>query len=128
MLPSPAPKLSRPTPIGDLGMVNQRMQAPDLGYDGGGINPGGGPVNPNSPYPTPTAPAPITPPAGPMPTVPPGGVPSTPVQAPPQDFSPTAQNPLAPLNNYQAQQATGSYQAPVFQGGSSYQAGSYQAP
>ena len=85
---------------------------PDGGYDGGGINPGGGftPI-PSTPVP---APGGITPPNGPMPTVPPGGIPSTPVPAP--SMGPTEANPLAPLNNYQAQQQTGSYQAPQFQG------------
>ena len=48
--------------------------------------------------------------------------------APPPSLGPTAENPLAPLNNYQAQQRTSSYQAPAAQGASSYQAGSYNAP
>lgn len=94
------------------------------GYDGSGINPR---PRPNVPQ-TPVATTPVTPPSGPMPTVPPGGIPSTPVPPPPQDFSPTAQNPLAPLNNYKAQQQTGSYQAPAFQGQANYQPQSYQAP
>lgn len=87
------------------------------GYDSSGINPGAG-----SP-----APAPITPPAGPMPMIPPGNTPpTTPVQPP--SLGPTAESPLAPLGDYQAQQRQSSYQAPAFQGASSYQAGSYDAP
>lgn len=76
------------------------------GYDGGGINPGG-----SAP-----APPPITPPAGPMPTIPPGNTPPT-TPAPPPNLGPTAANPLAPLGDYQAQQRT-----------SNYQAGAYNAP
>jgi len=86
------------------------------GYDGGGINPG-----------TPTTPPPITPPAGPMPTIPPGNVPP-PTPVPPPSMGATTANPLAPLNNYQAQQGQSTYQAPGFQGSNSYQAGSYSAP
>ena len=108
-------------------------------YDSSGINPGGGMVNsmrmmPDAPdfgggggAPLPSQPPATTPPVTPPPVTTPAG-PSTPVAAPPPDLSPTAANPLAPLNSYQAQQATGSYQAPAFQGSSSYQAGSYQAP
>lgn len=130
MIPAPTQpkKLSAPTNIGDMGMVNmmQPMQATG-GYDGGGINPGGGPINPNSPYGNTTpAPAPggITPPTGPMPTVPPGGIAPTPAP----NMGPTEANPLAPLNNYQPQQQQGSYQAPTFQGQANYSAQSYQAP
>ena len=92
----------------------------NMSYDGSGINP--------------QAPAPVQPPTGPMPTVPQGNTPPTTPVPPPSmmdaqaGLAPTAQNPLAPLNNYQAQQQTGSYQAPAFQGQASYQAQSYQAP
>lgn len=89
------------------------------GYDGGGINPGGGTYNappPSAPTPPPAAGVPVTTPAGP----------STPV-APPS-LGPTADSPLAPLNDYQARQGQSSYQSPTFQGGNSYQAGSYTAP
>ena len=107
-----------------MAMVTALNPLTENGYDGSGINPRPRPNIPQTTVPS----TPVTQPSGPMPTVPPGGVPSTPVQAPPQDFSPTAQNPLAPLNNYQAQQQTGSYQAPSFQGQANYQAQSYQAP
>lgn len=69
-----------------------------------------------------------------MPSIPQGNTPApTPVQPPTmqqqQDaLAPTAQNPLAPLNNYQAQQQSGSYNAPTFQGSASYQPGSVTAP
>ena len=121
------PKLDRaPFQMG-VGQVYTMMAPPSDtlggGYDSSGINPGGlgggGVRPPVLTTPTTQAPAPSTPAPAPAQT------PSTPA-AP--NLGPTAQNPLAPLNNYQAQQATGSYHAPAFQGGSSYQAGSYQAP
>jgi len=89
------------------------------GYDGGGINPGGGMYGSPPPH------APATPPAAGVPVTTPAG-PSTPV-APPS-LGPTADSPLAPLNDYQARQGQSSYQSPTFQGGNSYQAGSYTAP
>lgn len=107
-----------------MAMVTALNPFTENGYDSSGINPRPRPNIPQTTVPS----TPVTQPSGPMPTVPPGGVPSTPVQAPPQDFSPTAQNPLAPLNNYQAQQQQGNYQAPSFQGQANYQAQSYQAP
>jgi len=108
----------------------QMMANPMLenGYDGSGINPR---PRPNVPATTPVqAPVqtPVQPPAGPMPTVPPGDTPpTTPVQAP-QTYNATAENPLAPLPTYQAQQYQGAFNAPTFQGQSNYQAGSYTAP
>ena len=70
--------------------------------------------------------APITPPAGALPAVPPGTVPpTTPVQ---QNLGPTDTAPLAPLNLYQNQTLHYSYQAPVFQGQNTFQAGNYSAP
>lgn len=125
-----ASRFGQPTPVSQSydssginpgGGVNAMRMMPDLpDLDRGGGIGGGGAPSPSQPPATtpPVTPPPVTTPAGP----------STPVAAPPPDLSPTAANPLAPLNNYQAQQATGSYQAPTFQGGSSYQAGSYQAP
>ena len=50
------------------------------------------------------------------------------MQAAAPNLGPTAQNPLAPLNNYQAQQTQGRFQAPAWQGSNTYQAGSYSAP
>lgn len=106
-------------------MVNQNtgvvppMQAarmmPDVPDTGGGGGVPRPPTTPPATTPPVTAP-PVTTPA----------TPSTPVPAPQQDFSPTAQNPLAPLNNYQPQQLSGSYQAPAFQGQSNYQPQSSQ--
>jgi len=100
-------------------MMASRDNGQTGGYDGGGINPGGGTYNappPSAPTPPPAAGVPVTTPAGP----------STPV-APPS-LGPTADSPLAPLNDYQARQGQSSYQSPTFQGGNSYQAGSYTAP
>lgn len=107
------------------------------GYDGSGINPGGA-IAPmrmmaDSPgggtgggsMPAP-APAPAPPVSAPPITTPAG--PSAPVQAAAPNLGPTAQNPLAPLNNYQAQQTQGRFQAPTFQGSNTYQQGSYTAP
>lgn len=85
---------------------------------------------PSIPQPTPTSPT-APPLSGNLnPTVPPGGIPSTPVAQDPQPntFAATSANPLAPLNNYQPQQQQGSYQPPAFQGANSYQAGTAQAP
>lgn len=104
----------------------QMMANPMLenGYDGSGINPR---PRPNVPATTPVQ-NPVQPPAGPMPTVPPGNTPpTTPVQAP-QTYNATAENPLAPLPTYQAQQYQGAFNAPTFQGQANYQAGSYNAP
>lgn len=100
-------------------LMASRDNGQEGGYDGGGINPGGGMYGsppPNAPAPPPAAGVPVTTPAGP----------STPV-APPS-LGPTADSPLAPLNDYQARQGQSSYQSPTFQGGNSYQAGSYTAP
>lgn len=118
----PAPIFSPPTPLGEGYMVNQMHQPTQGGYDGGGINPGGGPVNPTSPYQQTL----VQPPSGPMPTVPAGGIAPTPAPAP--SMAPTDANPLAPLNNYQPQQMQGNYTSPTFQGQANYQAGSYTAP
>lgn len=104
----------------------QMMANPMLenGYDGSGINPR---PRPNVPATTPVQ-TPVQQPAGPMPTVPPGNTPpTTPVQAP-QTYNATAENPLAPLPTYQAQQYQGAFNAPTFQGQANYQAGSYNAP
>ena len=108
----PTRRLANPTQIGDAGMVNQTMAAPnfDPAIPGGG---GGMTPIPSTPVQAPTQSATgITPPTGPMPSVPAGGIPSAPVQPP--SMAPTDANPLAPLNNYQAQQRTGNYQAPAF--------------
>lgn len=88
-----------------------QMQATG-GYDGSGINPGGGfkpPVSATTPVPT----TPVQPPA-------------SPTAAP--TFNATADNPMAALSTYQPQQKQGSYAAPTFQGSAQFEAGSYGAP
>ncbi len=101
----------------------------DFENPGGG---GGGYRPPTLPPVTPpvTQPPVTTPPTGgPLPPVTTPAGPSTPVPAPePVSYAPTAANPLAPLNNYQAGNASGSFNAPAFQGSANYQAGSYNAP
>lgn len=82
------------------------------GYDGSGINPGGGAI---SPPPVQATPA----------------IPNTPIGAttaqPQQNYNATADNPLAALSNYQPQSKTGSYTAPSFQGQAQFEPGSYSA-
>lgn len=87
------------------------------GYDGSGINPGGGAIKPPPVSATPAVPTtPVQPPQM-----------QQPAAQPPQNFNATEANPLAALSTYQMQPKQGSYTAPAFQGQAQFEPGNYGA-